>query len=99
LFSVVDILIENMFLRRILPTTLRARVLSYALGAYKVFIEDVFVETSKTAHSIGNTKGLVPFLIVQSHWRATSPPSTSFNSPNTSNKIFEIAILFSVVDF
>ena len=33
---------------------LRARVVSYALGAYKVFIERVVVETSKRAHSIRN---------------------------------------------
>jgi hypothetical protein len=54
LFSVVDFQIENIFLRRIPPTNLRARVLSYALGTYKVFIEGVVVETSKQAHSIGN---------------------------------------------
>ena len=43
---------------------------------------------------------LVPFLIVESGWRATSPhPTTSIISPNTSNQIFEITILFSVVDF
>jgi hypothetical protein len=53
LFSVVDLLIENMFLRRTLPQTLRARVLSYALEAYKVFIEGAVAETSKNAHSIG----------------------------------------------
>jgi hypothetical protein len=41
LFSKVDFQIENMFLRRTFPTTHRARVLSYALGAYKVFIEGV----------------------------------------------------------
>ena len=29
------------------PTALRERVVSYALGAYKVFIETVVVETSK----------------------------------------------------
>ena len=29
------------------PTALRARVISYALGVYKVFIESVLVETSK----------------------------------------------------
>ena len=29
------------------PTALRARIVSYALGAYKVFIEGVVVETSK----------------------------------------------------
>ena len=29
------------------PIALRARVVSYALGAYKVFIESVVVETSK----------------------------------------------------
>jgi hypothetical protein len=33
------------------------QVLSYALGAYKVFIESVVVETSKQNHSIGNSKG------------------------------------------
>ena len=38
-------------------TALRARVVSYALGAYKVFIEAVVVETSKKAHLIGNSKG------------------------------------------
>ena len=56
LFSVVDFQIENMFLRRTLPQTLRTRVLSYALGAYKVFIEGVVVETSKGAHLTGNPK-------------------------------------------
>jgi hypothetical protein len=35
------------------PTALWARVISYALGAYKIFIESVVVETSKWAHSIG----------------------------------------------
>ena len=38
-------------------TAPRARVVSYALGAYKVFIESFVVETSKKAHSIGNSKG------------------------------------------
>ena len=43
---------------------------------------------------------LVSFLIVESDWRATSPPPTTpIISPNTSNQNFEIAILFSVVDF
>jgi hypothetical protein len=36
------------------PTTLRARVVISALGAYKVFIESFVVETSKRAHLIGN---------------------------------------------
>ena len=36
------------------PKPLGARVVSNGLGAYKVFIESVFVETSKRAHSIGN---------------------------------------------
>jgi hypothetical protein len=41
---------------------------------------------------------LVPFLIVERDWRTTSPfPRPSF--PQTSNQNFEIAILFSVVDF
>jgi hypothetical protein len=38
LFNVFDFQIKNIFLRRTLPTNLRARVLSYALGTYKVFI-------------------------------------------------------------
>ena len=38
-------------------TALRARVVSYALGAYKVFTESVVVETSKKANLIGNSKG------------------------------------------
>jgi hypothetical protein len=36
------------------PTALRARVVSYALGAYKVLIESIVVENSKRAHSIKN---------------------------------------------
>ena len=36
------------------PTALRARVVSYALEAYKVFIESVVVKTSKRVHLIGN---------------------------------------------
>jgi hypothetical protein len=35
------------------PTVLRARVVSYAPGEYKVFIDSVVVETS-LSHSIGN---------------------------------------------
>ena len=47
------------------PTAFRIMVVSFALGAYKVFIESVFAETSKRAHSIG--KWLV-FSIVESEW-------------------------------
>ena len=36
------------------PTSLRAKVVSYALGTYTVFIESDVVETSKRTHSIGN---------------------------------------------
>ena len=57
LFRVVDYQIENLFLRSKLSHYLTARVLSYALGANKVFIEVFVVETSKKAHSIGNPKG------------------------------------------
>jgi hypothetical protein len=46
-----------MFLRRTLPYNPRGKGLSYALGVYKVFTEGVVVETSKKAHSIGNSKG------------------------------------------
>jgi hypothetical protein len=41
----------------------------------------------------------MPFLIVQSDWKATNSPSTSTISPNTSNQNLEIASLLSVVDF
>jgi hypothetical protein len=42
---------------------------------------------------------LVPFLIVESDRKATNTHSTPTISPNTFNQNFEIAILFSVVDF
>ena len=40
----------------------------------------------------------MPFLIVESDWRATNLPLTPTISPNTSNQNFEIAILFNVVE-
>jgi hypothetical protein len=40
----------------------------------------------------------VPFLIVESDWKATNAPSKPTISPNTSNQNFEIAILFNVVE-
>ena len=43
-------------------------------------------------------KWLVPFLIVESDWKATNTPSTPTIYPNTSNQNFEIAILFNVVE-
>jgi hypothetical protein len=36
------------------PTTLRVRFVSYALGAHKLSMGRVVVETSKKAYSIGN---------------------------------------------
>jgi hypothetical protein len=42
---------------------------------------------------------LVPFLIVESDWKATNTPFTITISPNKSNQNFDVAILFSVVDF
>ena len=47
LFSVVNFRVEIIFLSRTLPKALRARVVSYALGAYKVFTERIVVKTSK----------------------------------------------------
>ena len=40
----------------------------------------------------------MPFLIVESDWRAIRPP-TPIIPPNTSKKKLEIAVLFSIVDF
>ena len=72
------------------PTVLRARVVSYVLGAYKVFIESVVVETSKKSSFDWKFKGLVPFLKVKSDSRATNPTTdlTPTFSPNTPNQNF-----------
>ena len=43
-------------------------------------------------------KWLVPFLIVESDWKATNTPSTPTIYPNTSYPNFEIAVLFKVVE-
>jgi hypothetical protein len=40
----------------------------------------------------------VPFLIVKSDWKKTDNPQTPTISPKTSNKNFQIAILFKVVE-
>jgi hypothetical protein len=48
---------------------LRVRVVIYALGAYKVFIESVVIELRKGPFD-WISKGLVPFLIVESDWKA-----------------------------
>jgi hypothetical protein len=42
-------------------TPLRARVVNYALGKYKVFVDSVVLQTSKRADSIGNSRGYCPF--------------------------------------
>jgi hypothetical protein len=47
-------ILEIRSLRMTNPSTaLRARVVSYAVGAFTVFIESIVVETSKRVHSIG----------------------------------------------
>jgi hypothetical protein len=53
LFNIVEIS-GNRSLRITTPTAVRARVVSNTLGAYKVSIECVVVETSKMVHSIRN---------------------------------------------
>ena len=40
----------------------------------------------------------MPFLIVESDWKATNTPYTPNISPNTSNQNFDIAVLFNAVD-
>jgi hypothetical protein len=79
------------------PNPLRARVASYALGAYKVLIKKCCRRNFKTGSFDWKFKGLVAFLIVESDWRATKPPVIPIISPNTSNQSFEIDILFDVV--
>ena len=43
-------------------------------------------------------KELVPVLIVESDWMAPNLPPRPTISPNTSNRNFEIAILFNLVE-
>ena len=62
-------------------TTLRARVVSYALGAYKVFYRKCCRRNFKKDSFDWELKGLVPFLIVESDWRATSLLPYAHNSP------------------
>jgi hypothetical protein len=64
---------------------LRARIVSYALGAYKVFVESVVEENIKKGSFDWKLKGLVLFIIVESGWRATNPPLKSTISPKTPN--------------
>ena len=53
-------------------TALRARVVSYALGTYKVFYRKRYRKNFKKGSFDWKWKGLVPFLIVESDWRATN---------------------------
>ena len=43
-------------------------------------------------------RGLVPFFIVESDWRAINPSLTLTISPNTSHQNFEITIMLNVVE-
>ena len=54
LFNVVESSGNYVFKDDKPPRAPRAKVVSYALGAYKVFNDRVVVKTSKGAHSIGN---------------------------------------------
>jgi len=71
---------------------LRAKVVIYVLGGYKVFIESIVVEKGSFDWKL---EGEVPLLMVESDWKATNPLPIS---PNTSNQNFEIAILFNVFE-
>jgi hypothetical protein len=53
LFNVVESSGNYVFKDDSSPRSPRAKVVSYALGAYKVFIVRVIVKTPKGAHSIG----------------------------------------------
>jgi hypothetical protein len=54
LFNLVESSGNCVFKDDKLPRVPRAKVVSYALGAYKVFNDRFVVKTSKGAHSIGN---------------------------------------------
>ena len=55
------------------PTALRARVISYALGAYKLFFfRKRYCSKLKNESFDWKLKRLVPFLIVESDWMASN---------------------------
>jgi hypothetical protein len=96
LFNAVESSGNYIFRQDTPPTVFRARVINYALGAFKVFIERLCRRNLKKGDL--KFKGLMLFLIVESDWKATNTPSMPSSSPNTSNLIFEIAILFNAVE-
>ena len=98
LFSVVDFQIEIMFLRRTLPTALRARVVSYVLGEYKAFLKKAL--SQKLLKGILRLEIETPSALFNSRklLEGKEPPLTPTISRNTSNQNFEIAILFNVVE-
>ena len=51
-------------------TALRVRVVTYALGAYMVFIKSVVVETQKGLIRLEIERPCAPFLTVESYWKA-----------------------------
>ena len=54
LFNAVESSVNYVFEDDKPPTPLRARVLSYALGAYKVLIDRAIVENSKWSYPMGH---------------------------------------------
>jgi hypothetical protein len=87
LFSTKFKVQEIIPLRRTLTSTVfRAKVISYALGANKVYYRRRFQRYFKKGSYDWKFKELVPFLIVESDLSATSPPLTPTFSSNTSNQ-------------
>ena len=65
------------------PTALRARVVSYVLGAYKVSYKMCCRRNFKKGSFDSKLKWLVPFLVVEFDLKATNTPSMPTIFPNT----------------
>jgi hypothetical protein len=78
------------------PIALRARVVSYSLGTYKVFYRNHCRRNLKKGSFDRKLKWLVPFLIVKNDWRATNPLSRLLFPQTHTIKI--LSHFFNVVD-
>ena len=87
-----------MFLRRTLPQNLQGKGFKICPGGIQGFYRKCCRKNFKKGSFGWKLKWLVPFLIVESDWKATSTPSTPTISPNTSKQNFEIPILFNAFE-
>jgi hypothetical protein len=92
LFSVVDLQLEIMFLRRTLPHRPQGKGGKLCTGDIKGFCGTHCRRNFKKGSFDWKLNRLVPFFIVQIDWKATNTLSTPTISPNISNQSFEMVI-------